>query len=128
MGGSADEKGYGGFCVRVKLPPSLVFTSEKGKVTPQNLQLKSGPWMDFSAVYGQGDSMSGLAILDHSTNVNYPAPWILRQRASMQNIVFPGRDKYKLDKPVKLRYRVVIHDGDASSLDLTALHKEYNKK
>jgi hypothetical protein len=32
MGGSNDEKGYGGFCVRIKHPLTLTFTSEKGPV------------------------------------------------------------------------------------------------
>lgn len=45
IGGSADEKGYGGFCARIKLPADLIFTSENGSVTPQNLQIKAGPWM-----------------------------------------------------------------------------------
>ena len=96
IGGADDEKGYGGFCVRVKLPESLVFTSENGRVIPQNLQIKSGPWMDFSAIFGTNGDMSGLAILCHPSTPNYPAPWILRQKASMQNIVFPGRERIRL--------------------------------
>ena len=52
IGGSADQKGYGGFCVRMKLPDSLVFTSENGPVTPRELQVKAGPWMDFSGKFG----------------------------------------------------------------------------
>jgi hypothetical protein len=127
IGGSDDEKGYGGFCVRVKLPPSLIFTSEKGSITPQNLQIKSGPWMDFSAIFGKGTEKSGLTILCHPTTPNYPAPWILRQQTSMQNIVFPGRERIKLDKTVILRYRVIIHDGDAQSLNIPVLQAEYGK-
>ena len=52
IGGSADQKGYGGFCVRMRLPDSLVFTSENGPVTPQELQIEAGPWMDFSGKFG----------------------------------------------------------------------------
>ena len=47
MGGSDDEKGYGGFCTRLHLPYDLVFTSDHGPVIPQTLQLIAGPWMDF---------------------------------------------------------------------------------
>jgi hypothetical protein len=127
LGGSDDEKGYGGFCVRVKLPENTVFTSEKGRVTPQNLQIISGPWMDISSSLNSNGKKTGLAILCHKSTPNYPEPWILRQERSMQNVVFPGRERTKLDNPVTLRYRVVIHNGDANTLDLSALQAEYNK-
>jgi len=127
LGGSDDEKGYGGFCIRVKLPDNTVFTSEKGRVTPQNLQIISGPWMDISSSLTSSGGKSGLAILCHQSTPNYPEPWILRQEKSMQNVVFPGRERTKLVNPLTLRYRVLIHNGDANSLDLPALQAEYNK-
>jgi hypothetical protein len=127
IGGSADEKGYGGFCVRVKCPDDLVFTSEKGRITPQELQSMSGPWMDFSAGYSVGSPVSGLAILCHPGNPDYPEPWILRQKGSMQNVVFPGQNKINIpaDKPVVLRYRIIIHNGNAESLNISDLQSEY---
>lgn len=127
LGGSDDEKGYGGFNVRVPLPESTVFTSDKGPVTPQNLQITAGPWMDFSALHDDSGEKSGVAILCHPSVPNYPAPWILRQRASMQNIVYPGREPVHLDKPVVLKYRVIFHNGDAAAIDLPALQAEYCK-
>lgn len=127
IGGSDDEKGYGGFCVRLKMPESLVFTSEKGLVKPQNLQIKSGPWMDFSAIFGKSGEKSGLTILCHPSVPNYPAPWIIRQTDSMQNIVFPGRQRIRIDKPLVLRYRVIIHNGDTQSLNIDKLQSEYYK-
>ncbi len=51
IGGSPDQKGYGGFCIRLNLSDSLVFTSENGPVTPQELQINAGPWMDFSGKF-----------------------------------------------------------------------------
>jgi hypothetical protein len=127
IGGSADKKGYGGFCVRLKCPENLVFTSEKGRITPQELQTESGPWMDFSADFSGGRSDSGLTILCHPRNPNFPEPWILRQKGSMQNVVFPGQNKIFLpvDKPVFLRYRIIIHNGSAESLDIPELQSEY---
>ncbi len=129
IGGSADQKGYGGFCVRMRLPDSLVFTSEKGRVTPQELQVDAGPWMDFSGRFGITSEMSGIAILCHPGMPDYPEPWILRQKGSMQNIVFPGRDRIDIpmDKPLVLRYRLIIHNGDAGSIDLPRLQQEYAK-
>jgi hypothetical protein len=129
IGGSADEKGYGGFCVRMKLPEGLIFTSEQGAVTPRELQVRAGSWMDFSAGFGNDQKISGLAILCHPSMPDYPEPWILRQKSSMQNVVYPGRERIKInaDKPVVLRYRVIIHNGDAKTLDLPALQKEYSE-
>jgi len=130
IGGSEDVKGYGGFCARIKLPKNLVFTSEGGSVTPMDGQVVAGAWMDFSAVYDtihQGES--GLALLCHPSTPNYPAPWILRQRGSMQNIVFPGEARMELstEKPTVLRYRLIIHNGDAIKADITSLQSEYEQ-
>lgn len=130
IGGSEDVKGYGGFCARIKLPKSLVFTSEDGTVTPIDGQVVAGAWMDFSAVYDTTRQVeSGLAILCHSTTPNYPAPWILRQRGSMQNIVFPGEARIELstEKPTILRYRLIIHNGNAIKADIASLQSEYEQ-
>jgi hypothetical protein len=128
IGGSADEKGYGGFCARIKLPDNIIFTSENGSVIPQNLQIESGPWMDFSGRFGEGSAVSGMSILCHRDTPDYPQPWILRQKYSMQNIVFPGQNRISIikDKPVVLKYRLIIHEGGAESIDLQALQAEYS--
>jgi hypothetical protein len=129
LGGSADQKGYGGFCVRMRLPDSLIFTSENGPVTPRDLQIKAGPWMDFSGKFGIGQEISGITILCHPSVPDYPEPWILRQKGSMQNIVFPrsGRIDLPVNKPVVLHYRLIIHNGDSKSLDIPQLQQEYSK-
>lgn len=127
IGGSDDTKGYGGFCARIKLPESLTFTSTNGSVTPQEGQVVAGAWMDFSHYDSARQVESGLAILGHPGTPNYPAPWILRQTGSMQNIVFPGAERVELsmDKPTVLRYRLIIHNGNAGKADIAALQAEY---
>jgi hypothetical protein len=47
----------------------------------------------------------------------------------MQNVVFPGKNliSIPMDKPVVLRYRLIIHDGDAGAIDLSSLQLEYSK-
>ena len=129
LGGSADEKGYGGFCTRIKLPDDLIFTSDKGPVKPQELQVKAGPWMDFSGKFGKDSKVSGLAILCHKSTPGYPESWILRQKGSMQNCVFPGKNllAIPMDRPVVLRYRIIIHSGNSESINLPALQSEYDK-
>ncbi len=129
LGGSDDEKGYGGLCTRIKLPDDLVFTSTDGPVAPERLQVIAGPWMDFSGSFGSGGEQSGLAILCHPGTPNYPAPWILRQKTSMQNIVYPGRDPVEIamDHPTRLKYRLILHTGNSDAVDLVLLQSEYNK-
>ncbi len=129
IGGSDDEKGYGGLCARLKLPDDLTFTSSEGPVTPKVEQIKAGPWMDFSASFNEDKEMTGVSILCHPTTPNYPAPWILRPKTSMQNIVFPGRKLFELpmDKPVVLHYRLVVHNGNANSIDMDKLQLEYEQ-
>ena len=129
LGGSDDEKGYGGLCTRIKLPDDLVFTSTNGQVTPQTLQIVAGPWMDFSGSFGSRGDQNGLVILCHPDTPNYPAPWILRQKTSMQNIVYPGRNpvEISMDHPTKLKYRLVLHAGNADEVDLALFHSEYSK-
>ena len=129
IGGSDDEKGYGGFSTRIKMPDDLAFTSVNGPVIPQELQIKAGPWMDFSGSFGSDSQKSGLTVLCHPTTPNYPAPWILRQKTSMQNCVFPGRQRIELplNKPVVLRYRLVVHKGSAANIDISGMQAEYGK-
>ena len=129
IGGSNDEKGYGGFCLRIKNPKQLTFTSERGLVKSEINPIKSGPWMDISIPNRAGD-IDGITILCHSSTPNYPATWILRNyEASMQNIVYPGKDRVELsmNKPTILRYRLIIHKGSSKYLDMVGLQSAYEK-
>lgn len=114
IGGSDDEKGYGGLCLRLKMPDDLIFTSNTGRVEPQTNQIIAGSWMDLSGSFGRKGEKSGITIVCDPQTPNYPAPWILRQTGSMQNIVYPGRQRVTLpaDNDVILKYQMVIHQGD----------------
>ncbi len=129
IGGSDDEKGYGGLCARIKLPEDLAFTSTNGSVAPKTLQVIAGSWMDFSGSFGTGGAQSGLTIFCHPDTPNYPAPWILRQQTSMQNIVFPGRERVEIamDQPTILKYRLIVHSDNAGKVDLVKLQSEYEE-
>ena len=129
IGGMNDEKGYGGFCLRLSEQKKMTFTSVEGEIVPQLLQVEVGSWMDFSGPHGQNEKISGVTVFCHPETPNYPAPWILRNLTSMQNVVFPGRNLITVptDKPIKLFYRLVIHDGDAQSINVEELQSEYEK-
>ncbi len=127
IGGSDDEKGYGGFSTRIRLPDNIRFRGRDGEVKPQVLSVEAGPWLDMTGHYGNDDSLSGIAILCHSSLPDFPQRWILRQSRSMQNPVYPGRHAVPLsgDKPLVLRYRLVLHRGEPAADVIDGWQKEY---
>lgn len=128
LGGSEDAKGYGGFTTRIPLPDDLAFNGTYGPVEPITLSVVAGPWLDFSGDLGGNGKTSGLAILCHSSSPGYPQRWILRRKGSAQNAVYPGREPVPMsrEKTVVLRYRLIIHRGDVSHVNLNRLQAEYN--
>ncbi|MCH1438110.1 MAG: PmoA family protein, partial [Rubripirellula sp.] len=53
--------------------------------------------------------------------------WILRRKNSMQNVAYPGRKPVSLSTktPMRLRYRLVIHDGAVPSGSLQQIYERY---
>src|SRR5688572_18697781 len=126
IGGSEDAKGYGGFSFRIVMPPDSRFTGRQGVVTPIENAVGSGPWMDVSGSYGTS-AKSGLTVLTHPSTTGFPQAWILRARSSMQNAVYPGRQPTAIprDRPVILRYRIVLHRGELAPADIERLQAAY---
>ncbi len=129
IGGSDDAKGYGGFSYRVVMPPDIRFTGAHGVVTPLENAVSPSPWMDLTATYG-ASGKSGLTVLTHPSTTGFPQPWILRARSSMQNAVFPGRRPVAVprDRPVLLRYRMVLHRGELPPAEIERLQAEYARE
>jgi hypothetical protein len=127
IGGAENAKGYGGFCTRTLLPDYLQFISSGGTVEPATQPVEAGPWIDLSGTFGDVGRVSGLAILCHPSLPDFPQPWILRRKTSMQNPVYPGSHPVALPRedPLVLRYRIVLHRGTGSELDLNHLQAEY---
>ncbi len=127
IGGAENEKEYGGFSARIRLPEDMRFIGTDGVVTPITTPVEAGPWLNFTGSLGTASQPAGICILTHPTLPNYPSPWILRASNSMQNAVFPGREPVALpmSEPLVLRYRMVIHDGTLTSEDLDDLQKQF---
>ncbi|HUW19120.1 MAG TPA: DUF6807 family protein [Sedimentisphaerales bacterium] len=128
IGGAENAKAYGGFSTRIKLPDGMEFVGPAGPVEPILTPLPAAPWMDFSGDFDGDARMTGLAILCHESNPGYPHLWILRRKRAMQNPVWPGRHTVSLsrEKPITLRYRLIIHRANAHNLNLNKLQAEYN--
>jgi len=130
IGGSEDDKGYGGFTTRIRLPDGISFTGSNGPVEPNRLSVEAGPWLDFAGEFDKDGKVSGLAILCHNSSPGYPQRWILRRKASAQNPVYPGRHPILLsrEEPLMLRYRLIIHRGYVHHINLDKLQAEYNSE
>ena len=126
IGGSDNEKGYGGFCVRMPMPDDLRFVSSNGEVVPQTLQVEAGPWMDIAGSVGKNNSKAGILIMVHEDNPSPVDKWILRKKGSMQNPVFPGQDLYRLSKDdLVLKYRLLVHEGGLNAAQIKDFYKIY---
>jgi hypothetical protein len=130
IGGSDDPKGYGGFCLRLKLPADISFISEDKIVKAEEQAVAAGPWLDFNGSFdGREKPKNGVAVLGSPLNPEPRQQWILRKEKSMQNIVYPGRAPVPLTKKgLWLRYRLIIHDDTVGAKELEQLYQQYAGK
>jgi len=130
IGGSNDEKGYGGFCLRLRLPKDLSFVSENKIVIPQETPVLAGPWMDFTGSF-EGESLpkTGVVVFGYPSGLGHQYPWILRKVTSMQNVPYPGRTPIELSKKgLRLTYRIIVHNGEMRNEDIEKLYQQYIHK
>ncbi len=128
LGGSDDDKGYGGFSIRLRMPRDVTFLATDGEVQPERTALEAGPWIDIHGSFADDPAeTSGIALLCHPSSDGYPQPWILRDKDSMQNAVYPGRAPVPLSKinATTLRYRIVLHRGSVSAATIRQWHDRY---
>lgn len=127
IGGSDDVKGYGGFCLRLKLPEDITFISENKTIIPKETPVMAGPWMDFTGSFDGGLlPKSGVVVFGYSSGLKDQCPWILRKAKSMQNVPFPGRKPVPLSKKgIRLKYRVIVHKGLMKDEDIDKLYQRY---
>jgi len=113
---------------QILLPNDIRFASQGGDVAPIRTPMEEGPWLDFSGDFQEDGEVSGLAILCHRSLPGYPQRWILRRAGSMQNAVYPGQEPVLLsrEKPLVLRYRLIVHRGNAQQVELNKLQAQYN--
>ncbi len=126
IGGSDDEKGYGGFSLRVLLPEDVSFRGLAGKVEPRNRAVSAGPALDVMGSYSEG-AKSGIAVIQHPSNPGFIQAWILRYRDSMQNPVYPGRNPVRISRSgeTTLRYRLVLHGPGTP--DIESMFREFSE-
>ncbi len=113
IGGSEDEKGYGGFSVRMKLPDDVSFYGRDGVIVPELTQVESEGYVNVTGSVGSKNSKGGIVIVDNPENSGFPQKWILREKEGIQNVVFPGNKNIPLSttEPLILKYSLIIYSG-----------------
>ena len=107
---------YGGFCVRMQTPQQQeisFYTDTAGSIVRA--------WSDLNGIF-EGNH-SGLMILQHKDNPEYPGAWAHYDYLSWVQPTFPTPNtRYALKKgdPLILRYRLVVHSNAVQDQDLAA--------
>lgn len=125
IGGSEDEKGYGGFSPRVVLPEDVSFRGINGDITPRVTAVSAGPAVDITGSYRNNEG-GGIAVIQHPSNPGFIQGWILRAAKSMQNPAFPGSNPVPVPRaePLTLKYRIILHGPE--NLDLEKEFRNYS--
>jgi hypothetical protein len=106
----------------------------QNKSGEKNVWGKRSEWVDYSGVLD--GAPVGIAILDHPTNPRHPAYWHTRAYGLFGANIFgvhdfendPSRDgslTIRPGQPLRFRYRVVIHPGDANAARVRDMWQRY---
>ncbi len=125
------QTAFSGFCVKSRKEGKAVYTSPQGKVTlppPHHLKPETdwpaAAWYDYTIALNSGKTI-GAAVMDHPGNP--PSTWHNLEPIAMINpcIVAPGPVQLKAGQPLRLRYRLVTHDGPTPVELLKQLSDEF---
>ena len=92
---------------------------------------KPSPWCDFSGqrVHIDGKITEGIAIFDHPKNPWTPCPWFTRDYGFLSPTPMNFIEEtweWPKGKSVTMRYRVVLHVGDAEVAKLDQLYRHWS--
>jgi hypothetical protein len=129
----------GTFAIRVATglsKPGVKMLNSEGKMGEDQIWGKRADWVDYSGEV-DGESL-GIAIFDNPANIKHPTYWHARDYGLFAVNPFGEHDFYhdpKRDGSVTiapgqsltLRYRVVIHHGDAAEAQIAAAYSRYSE-
>lgn len=106
LGGSEDDRGFGGFSIRLVDPEHLTFSSGGKAIAPNGAAITAGSNMGFAWTDPASPAWAvGLAC---KANGQAVTRWMLYNDRSMQNCVFPGRAPLVLRKGEALRLQETL--------------------
>ena len=128
------QTAFSGFCAKARKDGKAVYSSPQGPVKlPDPHYLKpetdwpAADWYDYTIQLTSGKTI-GLAVLDHPGNPK--TTWHNLGPIAMLNpcIVAPGPVTIKAGQPLRLRYRLVVHDGPVPVALLKELTQEWRSR
>jgi hypothetical protein len=114
--------------------PNVKMLNSEGKVGEKEIWGRRADWVDYSGAMA-GEKL-GIAIFDSPTNIKHPTTWHAREYGLFAVNPFGEHDFYhdpKRDGSVTipagqslvLRYRVLIHHGDAAEAQVAEAYRHY---
>jgi len=125
------QTAFGGLCVKSRKDGKAAYRDPRGEVklpAPHHLKPETdwpaADWYDYTIQLNSGKTI-GIAVLDHPGNP--PTVWHNLGAIAMVNpcIVAPGPVTIKKGQPLRLRYRLVVHDGPTPTDLLAELTKQW---
>jgi hypothetical protein len=86
-------------------------------------------WAFLSGIPPRGTNTVTLLILQHAANPEYPGDWVAYDQLNWLQPTFPSRGTafaLEKDKPLVLRYRLVVAEGVCDPARARAAWVEYN--
>jgi hypothetical protein len=105
-----ETKFYGGLNIRMQTPEFQKISFHRDSVVSQTVRA----WSDLSGLFSGSQTRSGLLVLQHHANPDYPGEYIQYPDLSWIQPTFPSSGtRYSLAAgvPLILRYRLLVHPG-----------------
>jgi hypothetical protein len=109
---------YGGLNLRMMTPESQEISYFTDKAGSKPLRA----WSDFNGFFEGRESRSGLMVLQHQDNPDYPGDWVEYPDLAWVQPTFPASGtRYPLSTEASLilRYRLVVHAGGKPGTDIS---------
>ena len=119
---------YGGLNIRMQTPEEqdISYFTDKPNANPVRA------WSEFNGIFEGSGSKSGLTVIQHSKNPEYPGVWAEYPNLAWVQPTFPTPDsRYLLSKqnPLILRYRLIIHNGGKPNDEISKIRWDvYNSE
>ena len=109
---------YGGLNLRMMTPESqeISYFTDEADAKPRRA------WSDFNGILEGAGSSSGLMVLQHQDNPDYPGDWVEYPDLAWVQPTFPASGtRYPLskEKSLILRYRLIVHTGGQPDTDIS---------
>ena len=102
---------YGGLNIRMQIPKSQNISYHTSSQDSDPVRA----WSDFNGIFKGATGPTGLMVLQHQKNPEYPGEWVEYPDLAWVQPTFPTPNtRYSLSKkePLVLRYRLMVYKGD----------------